>query len=184
MSLRLVVENDEIDDNGRDQRWAEDGLGGPLRTLAANLMRIVRGAGHPERLMDQIAALREAFDHYRAAFGHWPPPDVIHNALIIDHEPTSRESLGDEERDELRRLSDWREQSASEVQRASLQIIASMLLDQKPQLRSGEHDFWSSFYQTRDAHDAYLAGWNKSIVPKTRKPAKKPRGNGRPSKTK
>jgi hypothetical protein len=59
-------------------------LNWPLRELAANLMRITRGAGRPEYLVDHMNAVAEALTEYRAAADCWPSNDEYRSILNLD----------------------------------------------------------------------------------------------------
>lgn len=57
-----------------------------LRTLAANLMRITRGAGKPYDLERHAAAFLDAAEAYRAIVGHSLAADNVQNALRVRKE--------------------------------------------------------------------------------------------------
>ena len=67
--LRLTVENSQKD---IDQDRANMELRRPLRELAANILRVVRGAGNSYEIAGQCVAVIEAFHRYREKVGHWP----------------------------------------------------------------------------------------------------------------
>ena len=173
MTLKLVANNSDED---RRRILAAQGLRGPLRQLTANLMRIVRGAGHAERLPCQIQAVTEAYVAYHEAFGCYPSSYEVQEALSLPDELPNVDSP-DKRDDKAIRDALYRDrmEGARSVQMATLQILASTLLDQTPQRRSGERDFWASFYETREAHDAYRAAIDVSLRPSKKHNPRKPR---------
>lgn len=68
-----------------------------LRTLAANLMRVARGAGKPYELEMHAAAFLDAADAYRALVGHGLSTFDVQNALrvrvdVSDNHPVAAEA--------------------------------------------------------------------------------------------
>ena len=125
---RVVVENDGA---AFRANWAKRGIHFPLRDLAANLMRITRGAGKPHDVGSQCSAVLEAFTKYRKEVGSWPSNYEILEALELDR---PSDSLGDE-------ALEW-ETGIRTMVHGSLQIAASQLLGQKPQKAAGEHELF------------------------------------------
>src|SRR3546814_9772949 len=64
---------------------ALQGLRWRLRELAANLMRIARGAGKPHGVGEQVYAVLEGYRAYHAAAGYYPGNDEIADAVSIAH---------------------------------------------------------------------------------------------------
>jgi hypothetical protein len=54
-----------------------------LRALAANLLRVVRGAGKPDQLEAQMIDLLDRYAAYRDVFGHGPPSNTISSAVAV-----------------------------------------------------------------------------------------------------
>ncbi|ACL57449.1 hypothetical protein [Methylobacterium nodulans] len=121
--LRLVAEQSERD---IALRHATERLGGCLREMLANLLRIQRGAGKPEELGNTVVECAQAFDAYLDLTGGRPGRDVVDAALNI-----WRSESGADEFDRAR------DQSV----RGAMQIIASRLLGQLTQERHGQHEF-------------------------------------------
>lgn len=111
---------------------ANENLRWPLRDLAANLMRITRGAGKPYHLVNEINAVVSALNSYKEAFGHFPDSDTLRQTLNI--------SLDEEKED---RLSDrallWF-YAEEKMMKGGLQMAASKLLGQTPQERMGHRE--------------------------------------------
>jgi len=80
--IHLAVENDRLELNRRN---AEFDLRWPLKRLAANVLRIVRGAGRPEELGRQCAEVVKAYRDYHDALGEWPSSFLISDILPLRH---------------------------------------------------------------------------------------------------
>ncbi len=126
--LRLAVENDQ---KAIDQAWAKEAVGWPLRELAANIIRVVRGAGKSYEIAGQCVSVIKAFQQYRDTVGQWPSSWEIDQALSI-----SRERHGQQTYDEA-----WqREQARDTVIRGALQVSASRLVGQNTQEQRGRSE--------------------------------------------
>lgn len=125
--LRLAVENDrkEIDRERakRDIEW-------PLRDLAANIIRVVRGAGKSYDIANQCALVIKAFHQYREQVGCWPSSWEIDQALSI-REETENPTYDDA----------WeREHARDSIIRGALQVTASRLVGQNTQEQRGRSE--------------------------------------------
>jgi hypothetical protein len=143
MVVRVVSEQSAEDI--RKSR-AKDGLVDPLRVLTANLLRIVRGGGKPVELLRQMERCAISIREYALAHGHLPSAPTIHHILDceaaqLEYRPWIKEALAEE----LRRWEDDgsldRKEAERRIRNASLQIAASMLLDQMTQCSVAEYDF-------------------------------------------
>jgi hypothetical protein len=81
-TMRLVSENSP--EQLARNRGAEQ-LRDSLIELAANIIRVVRGAGKPVELMRQADEFLNAVVAYREAVGYYPDPTLFANALLYDH---------------------------------------------------------------------------------------------------
>ena len=99
------MKNNEMSDAGLKQQRAEDEAARvrametvhrSLRELAANLMRIVRGAGEPQRVRQQADALIASMVAYRNVVGHLPSSYEIGAALMLDSNPEWLAGLSEE----------------------------------------------------------------------------------------
>ncbi|MBB6465585.1 hypothetical protein HNQ96_001443 [Aminobacter lissarensis] len=125
--LRLAVENDqrEIDHEQakRDIEW-------PLRDLAANIIRVVRGAGKSYEIASQCVLVLKVFQQYRDRVGCWPSSWEIDEALSIRREsenPTYDDA--------------WeREHARDTIIRGALQVTASRLVGQNTQEQRGRSE--------------------------------------------
>jgi len=129
-------------------------LGASLRRLAANLMRIVRGAGKPNDLAEEMAAALTAFKGYHEAVGKWPSSYEISEAL----------SVRITERDWRR----WRADGTFEQEVAfmticqgALQIVASQLLSQPLQIAAGEREVYDGVFRIERAREERRKGQAK-----------------------
>lgn len=116
-----------------------------LRRLAANIMRVTRGAGSSAELGTQMVACIRALDAYRDAAGHgvssWDLNQMLDpEAAYKEYRPWIKVNPEDEARWDEDGTTD-RDLAEQDIRRASLQVVASMLLNQNPQQSQGEHDF-------------------------------------------
>ena len=127
--LRAIAETSaaeiETSEASNTLRWA-------LRDLTANLLRIVRGAGSPYSIGQQVPALIAALTSYRDAVGHWPRAQDVTEMLSIDRNHEWRQDVPDSVLDRV----DAKEQ----IVRGALQQAASRLVDQRMQERAGESE--------------------------------------------
>jgi hypothetical protein len=107
---------------------ALDELGWPLSQLAANMLRVVRGAGRPAELEPQMAAVIAIFDRYRAATGAFPGHYEIVEAISLRAEANAR-----------KHTDKW-SHAIDDIVQGSLQIAASQLLGQSTQEAAGRHE--------------------------------------------
>lgn len=139
--MRLVSEQSEAE-VGRHR--ALDQLTPALRHLTANLMRISRGAGHPHRLAEEMAACLGAMLAYEDAVGHGPATEEIQGILDPDEaQKEFRPWAGGTDADRARWEADGSlgiEDAIRDIRRASLQMTASMLVDQLTHMNKGRWD--------------------------------------------
>lgn len=126
---RLIAQNTEAD---RARKLASGQVSWALRDMTANLLRVVRGAGKPNEIVNQTSELLKALVAYRDTVGHPPPPDELAEILSIE------------------RTQDWRSGVAASAPvlaeaedravRGALQIAASRLIEQPRQEQSGARE--------------------------------------------
>jgi hypothetical protein len=84
--MRLVIDNSpealEQLSQEKARLRALDQMEGPLRDLAGNLMRVVRGAGKPEEILSDVFAVLKASEAYRATTDDLPPPPHALAAML------------------------------------------------------------------------------------------------------
>lgn len=121
----------------QQRRKALEDLKFPFREMAANLLRVVRGAGAPQNLPQQMQDCVDVCHAHFAAVGHWPDPQEISNILnptlaVREHRPWivgARSELNDDERQ--------RGHAEDKVVRGALQRVASVFVDQPTQATRG-----------------------------------------------
>jgi hypothetical protein len=118
-----------------DRTWAESRVSEALRRITANLLRIVRGAGSPSDVLNQTISLREAFDEYRQAFGHWPPSSDVGEMLSVDRGEEWRRRVDDPQVIHEGAI-DW-------IAQGALQFTASRLIGQPAQENAGKTEMLS-----------------------------------------
>ena len=159
--MRLVSEQSDEDirkrEEDRRKEEASEELKKALRALAANMLRVTRGAGQSYHLGNQMIACLIAMADYRdiAGCGHSTydldqmlDPDLAHDEYRpwAADSPEGRASMEADHSDEC-------EDANREVRRASLQIVASMLVNQLPQQKRGETYFSAAIRQREDARE-------------------------------
>lgn len=143
-----------------------------LRVLAANIMRITRGAGASEKLGMQMVACLDAMVEYRDAAGHGVPSWVLNQMLDPDKaqaefRPWARQDEADMARWEAEGTLDC-EDADRDVRRACLQIAASMLVNQLPQMSQGETDLFEAINRREAARERRRAYHQAQITPAPR----------------
>ena len=138
-----------------------------LRSFAANLLRIMRGAGKPDQVAGQCVDLLDALERHRAAQGRMPDAAELIDALALPRRRLFRRTLP---RD-MRRIFD----AEQKLLRGALQVAASQLLGQSAQEATGESE-------VREGARESLEG-RAVLDPKVRweplaRLAKKPESNG------
>jgi hypothetical protein len=129
--IHIVSEQSEAD---IEKNRTREALGFALRAMAANLLRIIRGAGKSYELPRDMAECVRLFQAYYDAHAMWPDSFTFQQALDFDTEDRDRLSKNMTE-------SDWEEwhiaRAEYDICRASLQLVASRLIHQPVQERRG-----------------------------------------------
>lgn len=153
---------------------------GPMRRLAANLLRVVRGAGSSAELGQQMVACIIAMDAYRDAVGHGVPSWDLNEMLdpqVAYSEARPWVKSNDED------LARWEEDGTADaqaaemdIQKACLQMVASTLVDQLTQKRRGEHDLYEGIRRLEAARERsrayHRAKYAPPPAPRTRRKPK------------
>jgi hypothetical protein len=149
--LRVVAENDSVTAMvNRDEVFARQDVEQSLRVLAANLMRVSRGAGRPYMLFRNCLEVVKAAQAYHDATGAWPADYIISNAISCD---------------EYRNIENpseyWIERKAAldTIVRGALQLAASRQLAQIPQERAGEHELMDGVRRIQEVQEAENRKW-------------------------
>jgi hypothetical protein len=184
--MRLVSNNTDAD---VERRKVRRNLGFALRKLAANIMRVSRGAGKPYDLGLELARCIDGYQAYHNAHGFYPPEDEI--ARMLDYErdwpepvdgPDRREVAWREDMDELELLQRSRDHAERAMQRASLQMVAAMLVGQDLQRRRGQDALEIAIRRHKDADREINLYWAaKSAAERLGKLAKRPKATLAPA---
>lgn len=134
---------------------AED-LKRATRTLAANMLRVVRGAGRSVMFMEQMSDVLLACEEYRRTHGFWPD-DALWKSML-DPERAQREARPWSKRDheptsDSARAEYARREAIGSIRRGALQMTASMLADQLTQIGMGETELYQGHRDLGDAMD-------------------------------
>lgn len=168
--MRIVSENSDQD---LARVRAEGRVDRALCELAANILRVVRGAGRPYELGRQAAGFVAACEAYREAVGHYPPPEDLGAALDV-HRELEPSRFAERE---------YVISAASEsMMRGGLQIAASRLLGQLTQERAGDSELldgarqYADYREERRKEAAREQRALKAATPATKKsvPRRKP----------
>lgn len=170
--MKLVSENSEAELAKRQaddaKREAEEEVGFAIRELAANLMRMTRGAGKPHESGTQANNLVKAYLAYKETVGHWPPSDLLTIALrLYRYDATLGHS--DAELDN--------QFSMEQIVHGSLQLAASTLLDQPLQISAGKDQLHNGIRSLERAREERRRLWladSPQKAQKTKKPPRKP----------
>jgi len=127
--LSVVAQNSQKE---IDSQYAREEINWALTALAANIIRVVRGAGKAYELGRQCARVVESYQHFHETAGRWLRPDEIEDMLSLRY----REPGGLTER-----AQEWSGAIQTMVQ-GSLQVAASQLLQQTTQERAGESEMF------------------------------------------
>ena len=141
--MHIVSENSEQDLNRRD---ADERLGWALRQATANLLRVTRGAGKTYEVLKHAIDLVEAIVEYEKIWGLFPSDHVYWGHLNISADKTMIDRTSEYYTD----LSYAEER----IVRGALQIAASKLLQQRPQICAGETELHGGVQDMQRARDA------------------------------
>lgn len=138
--LTVVAENTrgEI-----DRKWAEEVFERSLLELAANIIRVVRGAGKPHEVIAQCDEVVKTAIEVREKSGRLPSPESVANTLLLEHERIVEYD------------SFWagRQHAVRRMVKGSLQIAASRLLNQQTQILRGESEMEDGFRDLERLHE-------------------------------
>jgi len=132
--------------------------------LAANVIRVVRGAGRPEELGRQCAEVVQAYRDYHEALGEWPSSYLIGETLSVRHR---------EYRAKTDRAWEW-EDAIHQMVAGGLQVAASQLLEQRTQEQAGEREMFDGLrvIEEQRRENAAAAARSKKPTKRRAKPDK------------
>jgi hypothetical protein len=144
--IRLAVENNQ---KTVDKSWARHEIEWPLRELAANIMRVSRGAGDPIKVMLQCLAVVEGARSYHDKCGDWPDATDVTDALDF-HDPRLRDYT---------RTYDERRSSIEDIVEGALRLAAGRIVGQKLQEDHGEKDLLAAIRRLEEYRAEQKAKW-------------------------
>jgi hypothetical protein len=178
---------------GRDRLLAEQEFTFALRQTAANMLRIIRGAGKPFELLTQMSDVVAAAIKVRDATGHLPH-ELLQTILHGTDETTALwEKLQKGEIDEAT-IDRWQEDGTISrmyaeriIKDGVLQMVASQLVGQMLQERAGEtelRDGINKAFDARAKHHKYWGPKRSAHAKPARKTRKSPtqRSGSKPGK--
>ena len=168
-----------------EQESAEEELADALREAAANVLRVIRGAGRPHALIKQFDDVIGAAVRFKEVAGHWPTSQMWTRALAVGDEADeifAKHASGQIRQESIDR---WEKDGTFDrmyaegtIQRGALQIIASKLLDQALQVSAGKHEMHEGIRRliaARERHRKFVdANSSVKIVRKKRDRKPKP----------
>ena len=95
--MKVVSENSDRD---LARKRAIEEVERSIRMLAANCLRVVRGAGDADNLGMEAKQFVDALLHYHEKVGYWPPSEELRTALEIDSRPRRAGREANEEFDD------------------------------------------------------------------------------------
>ena len=150
--MRIAAENSEEEVN---RLRAQEAITWPLKELAANVMRVTRGAGKPYMIGAQCVEVISAFEEYREVVGIYPSSEEIQSAL----------EFGDRYRGEV---TDDHTYAVSGIVEGGLQVAASTLLHQLTQVSAGESQLYDGVNALEQAREASRRAMRKPVSPRAR----------------
>jgi hypothetical protein len=129
--LKVVAEQS---DQERTVKFARSDIDFHLRQLAANVIRVVRGAGSSSDLVRQCHKVVECAHAYHEAAGHWPPAFELSEMLRIDEQDVKGSDF-------------WinRHYAKEQMVSGALRLTAGRLVEQKLQEGHGEREMMDGF---------------------------------------
>jgi len=155
--MKIVSERSERElAEERAKRLIEE----PLRQLASNILRVIRGAGKAWQIASEAAAVLEAFEEYRSIVGRYPSEYEIHEVISMRHEAAS--SPRDNE-------SDWSD-AIDDMIAGGLQMAASRLAGQLTQERAGQNEMFKGLFVIEKIREENRREFNSVTVRQRKKP--------------
>ena len=144
--MKFVAENSASDIEAHHARVRVEHA---VQELAANFLRIVRGAGKPYELVRNVSAFIHAVVAYDEAKPRDPLSDVLYASLQVGRDRVSVEEFGEAE---------WlRAHGEDSIVRGALQIAASRLLEQRTQEAAGREEMHRGIRDIEQAREMAIA---------------------------
>jgi hypothetical protein len=148
----------ELDKEQR-REWVAGDFSWAIRECAANMLRIIRGAGKPHELLIQMRKVIDTAIKFQEAHGYWPQNEIVSKLGLEDKkfECLERGHSGDLAQVHIDRWSEdgtFDEMSAEHsVYRGVLQIIASRMIGQNTQERAGDSEFHEGLRELQEVRE-------------------------------
>ena len=169
-----------------DRRWAKQEFSQAIREVAANMLRIIRGAGKPYELLPQMKTAIDTAIKFQELHNHWPTDVIASDLLLDDGVETWLSRLRDGTIDQAS-IDRWWEDGTFEkmmaehtISQGALRTIAAELVGQDLQKSHGKNEFHEGIFhwiRVRDerrqrAMEAAKAARPAPAKRKPRKPSK------------
>ena len=152
-----MAPEDETPEDTRAQDQAENEVRWALRTLAANILRVTRGAGKPYLLVEHAADFLKAVIAYQEVSGHPLMAEVLSQALDIQPDRELNPQISAGYRD--------REEATHTMVRGALQIAAARLMEQRTQRAAGESELHQGMRSMEQAQQLLRQEWERESRP-------------------
>jgi hypothetical protein len=146
--MKIVSENSDAEVAANKATEAQQRVERALVDLAANLLRVVRGAGKPYDIVREASTfMKAAADYYEAKSA--APYEPFDEAVLQVPRVVSSTEFG--------RAASLQADGEDSVVRGALQIAASRLLGQKAQEAAGEREMYQGMRDIAEARDMAAA---------------------------
>jgi hypothetical protein len=145
----------------RAVEWSRVGLEHATRELAANLLRVIAGAGRDYELIGQIIAAANAWSEMQKWSGQRDYPHVSHWPMVQAlHSWTWDDGLSEEQRSKMWRNGNAQvESSQDHIITAALRLAAARLLGQSTQISQAERELSEGMRRLKEAKEEWRQQW-------------------------
>jgi hypothetical protein len=165
-SDKISLVSDPAPKPDRAVEWSRVDLEQATRNLAANLLRVIAGAGRDYELIGQIIATGKAWSEMQKWSGqpdypyvpHWPMVQALHSWTWDD-------GLSEEQRSRM-----WKngnaevESSQDDVVTSALRLVAARLLGQSTQISQAERELSDSTRRLKEAKEERRQQWEAERI--------------------
>ena len=136
------MDNERFVERERQENLDEEYLKGCVKVLAANIMRVFRGAGKPYAITGQLTDVLDAVGEYQDSHNSGVPPWVYESALCEERQRPYDMGLNADERE--------RASARDTIVDGAMQVAASDLLGQRAQSSAGHSQMTLGFSMIND----------------------------------
>jgi hypothetical protein len=165
-------------DEERRREWSRAEFSWAIRDCAANMLRIVGGAGKPYELLKQMQEAIRAAVNFQETHGYWPQEVITDDLQIEDVLEKSRKRLAEGTLDQAYYDRWWQDGTFDRglaerrMYRGSLRAIASELVRQNTQKIAGQREFHEGLSHYEQAREK-RARWHREEARAAKSPASK-----------